>query len=153
MNGYGIREVLGEMVSVGEDRQIAANVLHSLSYAEAHVRYFGGPIVTLEAKFTEMAPAWLTKVIALNRLNLILNEASIGIMGVYATPIEVLTYLQPRPTMDRMACQVDQSEIWSVLYAYLSEAGLPGPPPGSDQSALQRIQTCRRLCRISPGCL
>lgn len=121
MNGYDIREVLGEMVSAGEDRQIIANLLHSLGYAEAHVRYLGGPIVTLEAQFTELVLTWLTKVIALNRLNLILNEASVGMVGVYATPIEVLTYLHPRPTANRMAWQAGQGETWSALYAYLSE--------------------------------
>ena len=123
MNGYDIQDVLREMVNAGEDKLVTANLLHWLGYPEPHVRYLCGPIVTQEAKFNETAPTWLAKTIALDRLNLILEEAGAGMVGVYATPTEVLAYLHPHLSKDEdsVIWQTGQGERWGRLYTYLSE--------------------------------
>jgi hypothetical protein len=123
MNGYDIRDVLREMVNAGEDKLVTANLLHSLGYSDPHVKYLCGPIVSQEAKFNETALMWLAKTIALDRMDLILEETGAGIVGVYATPTEVLAYLHPHPSKDedRIIWQIGQGERWDRLYIYLSE--------------------------------
>ena len=86
-------EMLKVLAQMGMDRDLIAVLLEFAGIPIPLLRYYAGPLVLHRTPWSESIPQWLKIACLSDRLDLILDEYSKGVVGNYCTSTEVVAYM------------------------------------------------------------
>ncbi len=104
-----------DLIGNGADARFLARGLAAYNVPLALIWYFQGPIVTIEADLLHLLPNWMPQVIYTERLDLVLEEASLDRLGYLSTDADALAYLLSAALTERLLPK------WTSSYGWLAE--------------------------------
>lgn len=89
------QKMLRTIASIGMNAKVLACLLEMAEVDKQLIRYLAGPILTAGNHWKDSIPKWVIDAVAIDRLDIILEEVNKGEIGELATPSEVIAVMMP----------------------------------------------------------
>jgi hypothetical protein len=120
------RKILQLLTQEGINKTVTASLLELAGANKQIVQYVAGPVITQQNGWQNSIPAWVWNAIAVDRLNITLNEIDQGKVGKLASSSEVLALMMP------ITLEVPLQNNWTDVYLWASYDTLAKHKPYKD---------------------